>query len=66
MRKTFSSLTDERLGKLFRGSDNLRLASSTDQQQYALDVSESDYQAKSNIFNSFMKDLFSSNVELVI
>jgi hypothetical protein len=56
-------LTDERIGRLFRASDNIQISSSTGQSEYVFKLTDHDYNIKSEIFNEFLSDLYQAAVE---
>lgn len=62
----FERLTDERLGRLFRTTDNIDIPSITNQSELTFRVSEQDYSLKSEIFNEFLSELYNYSVEFVI
>nr|KAJ3423215.1 Aminoacyl tRNA synthase complex-interacting multifunctional protein 1 [Polyrhizophydium stewartii] len=61
----FDKLTDERLGRLFRGSDTAGVNSPSDAPEFAFRISEEDYNIKMSIFNTFLSDLHHSSVEFL-
>lgn len=64
-REYFDGLTDERIGRLFRVSDNIEISSITGNPDLAFKMSERDYSAKSEIFSEFLNDLYQTNCEYV-
>lgn len=62
----FEHLTDERIGRLFRASDNIEIDSIANNPDLAFRLSEIDYGVKSEIFNEFLNDLFEASKEYVI
>jgi hypothetical protein len=58
-------LTDERLGRFFRSSDNIDVQSLTGSKELVFKVSDEDYNIKSEIFNEFLTELQNISSEFV-
>ena len=64
-RKYFDSLTDERLGRLFRSSENIEINSVSHNTDLVFRLSDEDYNLKSELFNEFLNDLYDATKEYV-
>ena len=64
-RELFATLSDERLGRIFRDLGSNTIPSVSNNQDYAFKVGEHDYNSRSYIFNSFLSDLYSANAGLL-
>ncbi|KAJ3307179.1 hypothetical protein HDV03_002690 [Kappamyces sp. JEL0829] len=64
-RDYFDRLTDERIGRLFRSSDNIEISSVTGQPDLAFKVSNQDYSIKSEVFNQFLDELYQASTEYI-
>ncbi|KAJ3000741.1 hypothetical protein HDV02_003543 [Globomyces sp. JEL0801] len=62
----FDRLTDERMGRLFRASDNTDIQSVTGLNEFAFKISDDDYTTRSNIFNDFLAELFQANQDFAL
>ena len=65
-KRYFEHLTDERLGRLFRASDNIEINSISNNQDLVFRLSDEDYSVKSEIFNEFLHDLFEASKDYVL
>ncbi|KAJ3322787.1 hypothetical protein HDV06_002648 [Boothiomyces sp. JEL0866] len=62
----FEHLTDERMGRLFRSSDNVTISSISGTDELAFKISEEDYNIKSSIFNDFLNELFLASADFLL
>ncbi|KAJ3269943.1 hypothetical protein HDV01_000789 [Terramyces sp. JEL0728] len=62
----FEHLTDERMGRLFRSSDNVTISSVSGNEELAFKISEEDYNIKSSIFNDFLNELFVASADFLL
>ncbi|KAJ3313302.1 hypothetical protein HDV04_002286 [Boothiomyces sp. JEL0838] len=62
----FEHLTDERMGRLFRSSDNVTISSISGADELAFKISEEDYNIKSSIFNDFLNELFLASADFSV
>jgi hypothetical protein len=59
-------MTDERIGRLFRSSDNITAPSILGTSEFSFRVSDRDYNTKSEIFNEFLAELYHTSQDYVI
>ena len=64
-KRFFENLTDERLGRLFRTTDNIEINSISNNSELVFRISDEDYTIKSEIFNEFLNDLFEATKDYV-
>ena len=65
-REYFDNLTDERIGRLFRSSENIEVSSVTGNPDLVFKISSQDYSIKSEIFNEFLDDLYQASADYVL
>ncbi len=57
----FDLLTDERTGRLFKNKSLVRAPTETGSSEYAAEITEEDYNAKSTILVNFVAELYQSS-----